>query len=167
MFTNRSQVGNLNEISVFVMYGIQYFKMYEKYDHEEICLSCFSQNMKPLGVLFSLAFSRPYKNSRAGKAVNGNVGILRGLPNWRASSTQATTWFQPLKPTKEYRCNVSDFLIVQINLQVYFYNKPLSFKCWLNTHRYTPLQAYVALGLLAYCRKQLFLQTRIKLYAIL
>lgn len=153
MFTNRSQVGNLNEVSVFVMYGIQYFKMYGKYDHEELCLSCFSQNIKPLGVLFSLAFSRPYKNSWAGKAVNGNVGILRGLPNWRASSTQATTWFQPLKPTKEYRCNVSDFLIVQINLQVYFISN-LSVLHVGST--YTDIhicRLYVALGLLAYCRK--------------
>lgn len=35
------------------MYGIQYFKMYEKYDHEEVCLSCFSQNIN-LWVFFSL-----------------------------------------------------------------------------------------------------------------
>lgn len=80
--------GQFQRVSVFVMYGIQYFKMYEKYDHEEICLSCFSQNIKPLGVLFSLAFSRAHRNSWAGKAVNGNVGTLCGLPYWRASSTQ-------------------------------------------------------------------------------
>lgn len=113
----------------------------------KICLSCFSQNIKPLCVLFSLAFSRPYKNSRAGKAVNGNVGTVYGLSNWRASSTQATTWFQPLTPTKEYRCNVSDFLIVQIHLHVYFYIKPLSFKCWFNIHRYTHQQALCSLWL--------------------
>lgn len=133
MFTTRSQVGNLNEVSI-----------YGKYDHEDKIVLFFSKHKT--SVFFSLLlFSRPYKNSQAGKAVNGNVGTLCGLPNWRASSTQATTWFQPLKPTKEYRCNVSDFLIVQIHLHVYFYIKPLSFKCWFNIYRYTHQQALCSL----------------------
>lgn len=132
------------------MYGIQYFKIYEKYDHEEICLSCFSQNIKPLGVLFSHAFSRPYKNSRTGKAVNGNVGILCGLPNWRASSTQLL-----LVPTSETYKGIQvqcvRFSDSSKNLQFYFYVKPLSFKCWLNIHRYPHLQALGTSW--AYCRK--------------
>lgn len=131
----------------------------------KIRLSCFSQNIKPLCSFLS-CFQQTIQKQLGRQSSKWQYWNTVWTANWRASSTQATTWFQPLKPTKEYRCNVSDFLIVQIHLQVYFYTKSLSFKCWFNIHRYTHQQALCSLWSASLLQKTIIF-SKIKIYPIL